>query len=957
MKKSLSAGFISCVLLILSALLCNPVYSETIRQVVKITYPNPSGLQSLSQRGLDIWESHPTYSIVYVTDAELKTLQSDGFTAEVLYASGDEYLRSLPHYKFGVAETSGAYHSYAETTAELFSYARTYPGIATTFSIGNSIEGRPMIMMKISAQPQRDNGTPRILLMGCHHAREWISVEVPLSFASSLLQRYNTDSSAHNLVNHAQIYVLPIVNPDGLYYSMLSTGTNWRLWRKNRRNNGDGSYGVDLNRNYSFHWGEAGTSSYPDDLTYCGVSAFSEPETQTVRDFTMRNPMTGAISFHSYGQVILYPWSFSESIVTPYNNVFYGLGSVIQNRISSVPGSETYFYYQSSLLYPVGGDAGDWLYSSQSCFSMSIELRPISETGGGFVLPENQIQPTCNETRPAIQSYINWCIAQRDFQLPGIKLFNGQGKDSVFQLSDYVSFASTQNYSMLTNFLGRSALSKDTLNIQAYSTATAGWNNFQVTGDYGIITSYNPLKYSTYKIQKLPVLGMTSNSTIDIVLSKYVTDSSGTHLPPSFGNASSITYIHPALNVQWMNSSVLRIVTLSNFTTPGTIQITAATVANPPFGSDYDREIIQVYPNLFSLNSFTNSSSINHWYVQIPANTIQLPAIHWLSSATDLSGKTENNVLSFSFTSVQQGFKATPEYASHLAYRAGEWYIARIKVFSSKTGNRLQSLLYHYNGRIPDDAHIDIAANIFFGTPTTWSWLEMPLYAMESGWGYPQIHFIASQDTGTVYLKEVQVLKAVPRLYQIGRGNKSLRYPYRNFNSLAQLAMGWSTTQAYGEGVTKIPTLGIDTLGALILDYSNATTGTGEMGIKLTAYNNQPGTIYTPASLPDSDIGLTATVRTSSGVFNNYASILMLACYGVPTSGQAIFTNPPGQLIAMGEFGRINNGPHYLAGIGRNPYHQFQFATKSTLKGSLVIENIDFQRDNDSPYLGDASLF
>jgi carboxypeptidase T len=957
MRNCLFNKFSLYILLILTVFLSPPAYSQEIRQVVKIIYSNPSVIPALSNRGLDIWEAHPTYFIVYVTPNELKSLQTDGYSTEILFHSGDEYLRSLPHYKLGALETSGAYHSYAETTADLFSYARTYPGIATTFSIGTSIQGRPMVVMKISAQPQLDNGTPRVLLMGCHHAREWISVEVPLFFAKSLLERYTTDSSVHYLINHSQIYVLPIVNPDGLYYSMFSTGDTWRLWRKNRRNNGDGSYGVDLNRNYDFHWGEAGTSHFPDDLTYCGTSAFSEPETQSIRDFTLRNPLTGAISFHSYGQDILYPWSYTDSVITPYDDVFYGLGSVLQKRISTVAGSAAYDYYQSSLLYPVGGDGGDWLYTSQSCFSFSIELRPLSESAGGFVLPENQIQPTCDEMRPAIQSYINWCIAQRDFRLPGIKLFSGQSKDSVLRLSDYISFASTQNYSMRINFLGRSTLNADTLNVQAYATATAGWNNYQVAGDYGIITSYNPLKYSSYKIQKLPMLGMTSNSTIDIVLSKYVSDSSGIHLPPSFGFASAIAYNHSALNVQWMNNSVLRIIALSNFTTPGTIQITAAAVASPPYGSDYDREIIHVYPNLFSLNSFANRSSINHWFSQLPANSTPPPSVSWLVSATDLGGQTENNVVCFSFTSVLQGIKATPEYTSHLPYRAGEWYVARMKIFSDTSGNRLQSLLYHFNGRIPDDSHIDIAANILFGTPTTWNWIEMPLYAMESGWGYPQFHLIASQDTGTIYLQSVQILKAVPQLYQAGRGNKSLNYPYRHFNSLAQLAMGWSTTQPYGEGVTKIPTLSIDPLGALLLDYSNATTGTGEMGIKLTAYNNQPGTVYTPTSFPDSEIGLTATVRKSSGDFNNYASIFMMACYGVPTNGQFVFTNPPGQLIAMGEFGRINNGPHYLAGTGRNPYHQFQFASKSSLKGILAIENVDFQSDNDTPYLGDASLF
>src|SRR5689334_24864307 len=98
--------------------------------------------------------------------------------------------------------------------------------IAELRQIGQSIEGRPIYVLRIG---DRRGGTPKILFMGCHHAREWISVEVPFLLGKELVERADEPEIA-GWLSHGEIWVAPMVNPDGHEYCR----TTERLWRKNR---------------------------------------------------------------------------------------------------------------------------------------------------------------------------------------------------------------------------------------------------------------------------------------------------------------------------------------------------------------------------------------------------------------------------------------------------------------------------------------------------------------------------------------------------------------------------------------------------------------------------------------------------------------------------------------------------------------------------------------------------
>lgn len=298
---------------------------------------------------------------------------------------------------------AGLYHTYAEIDTELHQLAATHPQIAQVSSIGKSLEGRELWAIKISDNVAQSEAESTVVFLGEHHAREWISVDVPFLLAQHLLTQYGADTTVTRLVDHAEIWVVPMVNPDGHQYSV----TTERLWRKNRRNNGDGTYGVDLNRNYGYQWGGPGSSGDTYSEIYRGPSPFSEPETQAVRDFLQQRRPRSLISYHSFSQLILYPWGYTSN-PAPDKSMLNSLAVTLADRIRAVH-NVVYTPEQSSDLYLASGDVTDWLYGVQGALNFTIELRPTS-ISPGFELPESQITPTFEENLPAALYLINWAL-------------------------------------------------------------------------------------------------------------------------------------------------------------------------------------------------------------------------------------------------------------------------------------------------------------------------------------------------------------------------------------------------------------------------------------------------------------------------------------------------------------------------------------------------------------------
>ncbi len=189
------------------------------------------------------------------------------------------------------------YSSYNECVDFFESAQKTNPDLFNVESIGKTWEDRDIIAVSITKNINKHLEKPALFYTGTIHAREWIGIELSLSFAQYILDHIDYDPQLNALLDRATLYMVPCANPDGFEYSR----NHFSFWRKNRRKNADGSFGVDLNRNFSvgFTPNKDTTSN-----VYSGPSAFSEPETAALRDFvTSHKNISIALDYHSQGNV------------------------------------------------------------------------------------------------------------------------------------------------------------------------------------------------------------------------------------------------------------------------------------------------------------------------------------------------------------------------------------------------------------------------------------------------------------------------------------------------------------------------------------------------------------------------------------------------------------------------------------------------------------------------------
>lgn len=368
-----------------------------IIEVKAATREERSALANLGY-SLDELRSDKVY--IYGHQNDEVALKATGFDAKA-YAFKPEWFKWTPQtFGNGKPAPEGAgisYHSYTEVAAKLDDLAKINPSIVTKMSLGRSLENRDVPMIRISGKTPGDAETqklPAIMYMGCHHAREHLSVEVPLMFAEYLIKNYGTDANVTKLVDSREIFVAPMVNPDGHVYDFQGNGEG-KMWRKNRRHNSNGTWGVDLNRNYGFYWGTGGSSTDGSSDVYMGPSAFSEPETVNVREFVRsQKRMTTLLTLHTFSELVLYPWGHSYDPIGKG-----GVGKtedfpVFEKMAKQMASWNGYTPEQASSLYIASGDTTDWAYGELGIFAFTFELTPTSLWDGGFYPEPTVIQPT-----------------------------------------------------------------------------------------------------------------------------------------------------------------------------------------------------------------------------------------------------------------------------------------------------------------------------------------------------------------------------------------------------------------------------------------------------------------------------------------------------------------------------------------------------------------------------------
>jgi hypothetical protein len=200
------------------------------------------------------------------------------------------------------------YKSYEESKQFLFECMKNYPDIINVKSIGKSWEDRDILLATVSLNVAYANLKPALLFTGTVHAREWIGNELGIAFIDYILKNYKNNPEILKTITYNTLYLVPCLNPDGFEYSR----THFSFWRKNRRNNGDGTYGVDLNRNFSIGYQKSKNTS---SNVYSGPKPFSEPETLAIKNFVDTHPnITIALDYHSQGNVFFPAHKFNHEM-------------------------------------------------------------------------------------------------------------------------------------------------------------------------------------------------------------------------------------------------------------------------------------------------------------------------------------------------------------------------------------------------------------------------------------------------------------------------------------------------------------------------------------------------------------------------------------------------------------------------------------------------------------------
>lgn len=416
---------------------------EPHHDLLRVPLTDPSALAYLEQHRntFDIVHIKPgAEAHIAARPGDEATLRAAGLATEVIQRDM-EVANAYPDKGSGF----GIFHTYSESVAFMDSLHVRFPTLVSAgWSIGTTFQGRTIWAYRISDNADVDESEPEVLIDGTHHAREIMAAEFPIMFAEYLATRYATDPAIKWLVDNRELYLVPIVNPDGFVYNENTNPTGGGMWRKNRSTQAGGQIGVDLNRNYPNHWGydDVGSSPLASDITYRGPSPASELETQAMINFANSREFITHDSVHTYSGLTLYPWGY---VATPTADdlAFSRIATEMVSQNGYTAGQP------GDVLYTVNGGIFDTFYGTTTghpaIYSMSNEIGTY-----GFWPPEANRGPEFQEN---VYAHLYLMRIAGPYLSAHTPVVNASAKAVLPGQSGTLSF-SVENQSVATSALG-----------------------------------------------------------------------------------------------------------------------------------------------------------------------------------------------------------------------------------------------------------------------------------------------------------------------------------------------------------------------------------------------------------------------------------------------------------------------------------------------------------------------
>ncbi|KAL2195240.1 carboxypeptidase [Corynascus similis CBS 632.67] len=365
----------------------------------------------IDRLGLTTWKGKPRAGAA--ADIVIPPSQADAFVAET---TGMEAVTMHEDLGASIAQEStfhiyaagsanatwfDSYHSYNDHIQFLEDLQSQFSKQSEIVSSGKSLNGKDITGIHFWGKSGK--GKPAVVFHGTVHAREWISTMV-VEYVAYYLLNNQDDAEVEGFLDKYDFIFFPFVNPDGFIY----TQTEDRMWRKNRQSSsGSDCLGHDINRNWPYKWDvSGGASSNPCAEDFKGESEGDAPETEALSSW-LKSTQAGQgvklfIDWHSYSQLFMTPYGYSCTEVASNNEELQSLAKGAAAAIEEIHGTSFEAGPICSTIYKATGSSVDYTYDVVGAdYVFTAELRDRGNYG--FVLPPEQIVPTCEETYAGVR--------------------------------------------------------------------------------------------------------------------------------------------------------------------------------------------------------------------------------------------------------------------------------------------------------------------------------------------------------------------------------------------------------------------------------------------------------------------------------------------------------------------------------------------------------------------------